>query len=168
MRNGKFVPFDAEGSLRIPADNQLLILDQDLYVFNQSKLTQMFGYDAKKYRIAMEKVLLIKDNFKLSFDEELSWESMLQDKKALVNKLQKLDPTLIKQDELLSHAEELDIEMMTDNDGAIIIMDDKDLTKFINLLNDDYMESALTGVRYEIKSKRPLKITEEAFGKEIV
>ncbi len=168
MRNGKFVPFDAEGSLRIPSDNQLLILDQDLFVFNQSKLTQMFGYDAKKYRIAMEKILLIKENFKLSFDEDLSWESILQDKKAMVNKLQKLDPTLIKQDELLSHAEELDIEMMTDNNGAIIIMDDKDLNKFINLLNDDYMESALTGVRYEIKSKRPLKITEEAFGKEIV
>ncbi len=168
MRRGKFVPFDADGSLRIPADNQLLVLDQDMYVFNQSKLSQLFGYDVKKYRIAMNKVLQINENFKLSFDQELSWEKMLQDKKTLVNKLQKLDPALVKQDELLRHAEELDLDLMTDDNGAIIIMDDKDLGKFINLLNDDYMESPLTGVRYEIKSKRPLKLTEEAFGREVV
>lgn len=46
---------------------------------------------------------------------------------------------------------------MTDDDGAIIIMDSKDLNKFVNLLNDDYVESALTGNRYEIKSKKLLK-----------
>ena len=40
-------------------------------------------------------------------------------------------------------------------------MDDKDLTRFVNLLNDDYMESPLTGIRYEIKSKRELKPADE-------
>lgn len=168
MRGGKFVPFDAEGSLRVPADNQLLILDQDLYVFNQSKLTQMFGYDAKKYRIAMDKIRQINENYTFSFADDQTWEKMLQDKKVLVNKLQKLDPELVKREDLLRHAEELGIEVMTDDKGAIIIMDDKDMAKFITLLNDDYIESPLTGIRYEIKSKRPLKITEEAFGQEIV
>jgi hypothetical protein len=37
------------------------------------------------------------------------------------------------------------------------MMDDKDVSKFVNLLNDDYMESPLTGQRYEILSKRLLK-----------
>ena len=46
---------------------------------------------------------------------------------------------------------------MTDGNGAIIIMDEKDLTKFVNLLNDDYMESPMTGLRYEIIKKRELK-----------
>lgn len=167
MRGGKFVPFDADGSLRIPADNQLLVLDDDIYVFNSSKLVQLFGYDMKKYRLALEKVKAIKDNFTFSFADENNWETMLQDKKTLVNKLQKLDPAGIKQEELLSHAEELGIELITDNDGAIIIMNDKDLTKFVNLLNDDYIESPLTGKRYEITAKRPLKITEELFGQEV-
>ena len=29
-------------------------------------------------------------------------------------------------------------KLMTDDDGSIIIMDDKDLTMFVNLLNEDY------------------------------
>jgi len=50
---------------------------------------------------------------------------------------------------------------MTDESGAIIIMNNRDLNVFVNLLNDDYVESGLTGQRYEIKSKKPLIIKEE-------
>jgi hypothetical protein len=46
---------------------------------------------------------------------------------------------------------------MEDSSGAIIIMDGKDLDKFVNLLNDDYLESGLTGQRYEILRKKPIK-----------
>lgn len=160
VRGGKFVPFDAEGALRIPTDNQLLIVDQDIFVFNQTKLEQLFNYNAKKAAIAEKKVAEIQDNFKLSFEDGASLNSMVMEKKALVNKLQKIDPSNVKQDELLNHAEELGIEMMTDNSGSIIIMDTKDLTKFVNLLNDDYYESPMTGLKYEIKSKKPLKLEE--------
>ena len=82
---------------------------------------------------------------------------MVKGKKTLVNKLQKLDPTITDQTKLLEHADDLGIELMLDDTGAIILMDDKDLNKFVNLLNDDYYESPLTGVRYEIKSKKPIK-----------
>jgi hypothetical protein len=46
---------------------------------------------------------------------------------------------------------------MQDNKGSIIIIDDKDMARFVNLLNDDYMESAMTGQRYEIVKKKLLK-----------
>lgn len=161
IRNGKFVPFDAEGALRVPSDNQLLVLDQDIYVFNAGKLETLFGYNAKKNSIAESKAKMIEENFKLSFAEGLSLQSIIKDKKALINKLQKLDPTAMKQEQLLDHAEEMGLDLMTDESGAIIIMDARDLIRFINLLNDDYMESAVTGLRYEVKSKRPLKIDEE-------
>lgn len=160
VRGGKFMPFDAEGALRIPTDNQILIVDQDIFVFNQTKLEQLFNYNAKKAAIAEKKVAEIQDNFKLSFEEGTTLNSMVMEKKSLVNKLQKIDPSSIKQDELLNHADELGIELMTDNDGSIIIMDTKDLTKFVNLLNDDYYESPMTGLKYEIKSKKPLKLEE--------
>ena len=65
---------------------------------------------------------------------------------------------LFKQEELVSHAEEMGLELMEDTNGAIIIMDDKDLTKFVNLLNEDYYESPMTGMRYEIVKKKPLKL----------
>ena len=161
MRGGKFVPFDADGALRLPADNQLLILDEDIFVFNQSKLEQLFNYNAKKAAIAEKKVTEIQNNFKLSFADGASMNQLVMEKKTLVNKLQKIEPGAVKQEDLLDHAEELGIDMMTDNDGSIIIMDTKDLTKFVNLLNDDYYESPMTGLRYEIKSKKPLKITED-------
>lgn len=161
MRGGKFIPFDAEAALRIPADNQLLIIDQDLYVFSQPRLKQMFAYDAKEAYIAEKRVAEINANFRLSFPEGQSLQTLVEGKKSTIKKLQKINPHSIKQEALVDHANELGIDLMEDDSGAIIIMDDKDLSKFVNLLNDDYMESPLTGERYEIIQKRPLKQTEE-------
>lgn len=157
LRNGKFIPYDAEGSMRIPIDNQLLILEGDIYAFNPAKLSGIFGYDAKKYTIAETKMKLISQYFKLSISQEQTMEEMVKGKKSLVNKLQKVDPTAIQQQSLVNLAEELELPLMTDDNGAIIIMDSKDLSIFINLLNEDYVESSLTGVRYEITGKKPLK-----------
>ena len=161
VRGGKFVPFDAEAALRIPNDNQLLILDDDLYVFSQARLKQLFGYDAKEAMIAEKKVEEINANFRLSFPEGESLQTMVASKKSAVKKLQKIEPGSIKQEQLLDHANELGIDLMEDDAGAIIIMDEKDLGKFVNLLNDDYMESSLTGQRYEIIKKKPLKADED-------
>lgn len=157
LRNGKFVQFDAEGALKIPADNQLLVIEHDIYAFNPAKLSTVFGYDAKKYTIADIKLKLIAQNFRLSISEEQTIEEMVRGKKSVVNKLQKVDPTGITQEDLINHAEELDLPLMVDDKGAIIIMDGKDLSVFVNLLNEDYIESALTGARYEITGKKPLK-----------
>jgi hypothetical protein len=156
----KFESLEDGAALRIPADNQMLIIDDDLYVFNQSKLERLFGYNAKKNAIAEKKVKQIEAHFSLSFGEEQSLQAMIKESKPLINKLQKIDPSAISQDALLEHAEELGIELMTDENGAIIIMDQADLAKFVNLLNDDYIESSLTGLRYEIKSKKLLKPAE--------
>jgi hypothetical protein len=161
LRGGKFVPFDADAAVRVPSDNQLLLLDQDMYVFNQAKLKALFGYDAKEASIAKQKVAEIEDNYKLSFDEGLDMNTLVKNKKATIKKLQKLEVGKVKQDDLLAHADEMGVDLMTDDAGAIIIMDDKDMTKFVNLLNDDYMESPMTGERYEIIKKRILKPEDE-------
>jgi len=161
LRDGKFTAFDADAAIRIPTEPQLLLLDQDLYVFNQTKLKQLFGYDAKEASIAKHKVEEIEQNFRLTYDGENNLQTLVKGKKSIIKKLQKLDVTAIKQDELLSHAEELGIELMQDDSGAIILMDEKDMIKFVNLLNDDYIESSLTGQRYEIVRKKPLKPEEE-------
>lgn len=161
LREGKFVPFDADAALRIGPENHLLILDQDMYVFNQAKLKSLFGYDAKEASIAAHKVREIEENFRLSFAEGMSLQSLVKGNKPVIKKLQKVEPSQIKQDDLVDHAEELGVPIMVDEAGAIIIMDDKDMTRFVNLLNDDYIESPLTGLRYEIKAKRILKPADE-------
>jgi hypothetical protein len=161
LRDNKMVPFDADAALRIPTDNQLLVLDQDLYVFNQAKLKSLFGYDAKESLVAEQKVREIEENFKLSFADGVNMQSLVKGKQATIKKLQKVEPANMKQEDMMDHSDEMGVGLMQDDVGSIIIMDDKDLTRFVNLLNDDYMESPLTGIRYEIKSKRELKPADE-------
>jgi hypothetical protein len=161
MRDGKMVPFDAEAALRIPTDNQLLVLDQDMYVFSQPKLKSLFGYDAKEQSIADSMVREIESNYRLSFAEGLSLQSLVKDNKTAIKKLQNAQPGLVKQEELLEQSDDLGTGLMSDDSGAIIILDEKDMMKFINHMNDDYVESPVTGLRYEIKSKKILKVNEE-------
>jgi hypothetical protein len=161
LRSDKFVPFDAEAAMRLPSDPQLLVLDQDLYVFNQSKLKTLFGYDAKEASIAEAKIKEIEETYRLSFAEGLGIQNLVKGKKATIQKLQKLEVGKVTQEEALKFADDMDLGLMQDDSGAIIIMDDKDLATFVNVLNEDYMESPLTGERYEIIKKRPLKIKDD-------
>lgn len=161
FHEGSFQPFSADAGLRITPDNQVLIIGDEIFAFSESKFERIFGYDAKKHAIAEEKIKQIESHFRLSFSEGTSLDSLVKEKKTLINKLQKLDPTLIEQQPLLDYAEEMEIELMEDEAGAIIMMDGADLTKFVNLLNDDYVTSELTGFKYEIKVKKRLDAPEE-------
>jgi hypothetical protein len=157
MVNGKvFKAFEA-AALKIPHEAHMLVLDQDLYVFNPAKLDRLFSYDGKKNSIAEKKVRQIEEHYKLSFAEGLDLQTAVSGNKSLTNKLQNMEIGELKQEQVINHAEELGVDLMIDEAGVIIIMNQKDLGKFVNLLNDDYMESNLTGQRYEIIRKKPLK-----------
>ena len=71
---------------------------------------------------------------------------------------------------MIDHSDDMGVGLMTDDSGAIIMMDDRDVTRFVNLLNDDYIESPVTGQRYEIIKKKLLKPAdeEEILGREIL
>lgn len=159
MYNGNsFEPFAADAGLRITPDNQVLIVGEDIFVFSETKFIRLFGYDAKKFAVAEEKIAEIEKHFKLVFPEGMTFDALVRDNKGLVNKLQKVDPTMVTQEQVVDHADEMGLELMTDDAaGAIIIMDSKDAAKFVNLLNDDYMTSDMTGLKYELKGKKELK-----------
>ena len=57
----------------------------------------------------------------------------------------------------MQYAEDMALNLMTTDGGAIIIMDNKDLDTFVSLLNDDFMTSELTGFKYEVKGKKLLE-----------
>lgn len=156
--NGEgFEPFSAEVALKVPDDNQVAIIEDTVIIFNQTKFSALFQYDYKAQVIADEKAKELTEKYKLSFAEGLTLNSLLQDRKPLVKKLQALDiPEEMPQSELIDYADQMQLELMTDDDGSIIIMDDKDLTMFINLLSEDYYISPVNGKRYEIKSKKLL------------
>lgn len=161
LEAGRFKEFSAEAALRVPAGNEVLIIEDDIFVFNQSKFERIFNHYAKHQSIALQKVAEIEANFKLSFPEGVTLQTMVKDKKKTITKLQKLNPGLVNQEQLLDHADDMGMELMVDDDGAIIIMDAKDLDTFVNLLNDDYVESPMTGIKYEIKNKKALKPVED-------
>ena len=156
--NGEsFEPFSAEIAIRMPEDNQVAIIDSTVIIFNQSKFEKLFQYDFKTQVIADAKAKELSEKYKLSFAEGLTLNSLLQDRKPLLKKLQALDiAEEMSQDKLIDYADEMQLELMTDEDNSIIIMDDKDLSMLVNLINEDYYISPVNGKRYEIKSKKLL------------
>lgn len=156
FREGKFGAFQAEVGLKIPTDNQVLIIDKDIFVFNQSRFEKLFNYDYKKQAIADSKVEEIEKQYDLSFPEGMDLQSLVRERKKIVNKLQKMEIGEVTQEQAVEYADEMQLELMTDDNGAIIIMDGNDLDTFVNLINEDYITSKVTGRRYEIKSKKLL------------
>ena len=156
--NGEgFEPFTAELAIKMPDDNQVAIIEDTIIIFNQSKFENLFQYDYKSQVIADTKAKELEEKYKLHFAEGLTLNALLQDRKPLIKKLQDMDiAEEMPQDKLIDYADEMQLELMTDDDNSIIIMDDKDLTMFVNLLNEDYYISPVNGKRYEIKSKKLL------------
>ena len=156
FKDGKFGQFSAEVGFKVPDDNQVLIIGGDIFAFNPSKFERMFGYEYKKQVIADKKVAEIEQQYKLSFPEGLDLNALVKERKKTINKLQKLEIGEVGQEQVLDYADEMQLELMSDDNGAIIIMDGNDLDMFVNLINEDYIESKITGKRYEIKSKKLL------------
>ena len=129
----------------------------EIFVFSESKFERLFGYSAKKFAVAEEKIKEIEKHFKLKMPDGMTLSDLARDNKTLINKLQKVDPEMTTQEKLVDQADEMELELMSDEaTGEIILMDAKDATKFVDLLNDDYLTSQMTGVKYIVKSKKPL------------
>lgn len=155
--NGEsFEPLTADVAIKVPDGNETAIVDGQIVIFNQPKFEKLFQYDYKSQVISEQKAKELQDAYSLSFPEGLTLNSLLEDKKPLIKKLQNITVGEMKQDQLLDYADEMQLELMTDDDGKIIIMDDKDLGMFVNLLSEDYFVSPVNGRRYEIKSKKLL------------
>lgn len=156
-----FAPFEPEIGVKLPSDNQVLIVGKDIFVFNQPKFEKLFQYEYKKQLIADKKIEEILAAYKLSLPENVDLQTLIKDKPGVVNKLQKLEVGSISQDQAIDYADTMQLDLMTDDNNAIIIMDGRDLDMFVNLINEDYITSELTGKRYVIKSK---KLLDEAEG----
>ena len=155
--NGEsFEPLTADLAIKVPEGNETAIVDGTIVIFNQSKFEKLFQFDYKQQLISEQKAKELEETYKLSFPEGLTLNALLEDKKPLVKKLQAVEIGEMTQEQLLDYADEMQLELMTDDQNRIIIMDDKDLHMFVNLLSEDYFVSPVNGRRYEIKSKKLL------------
>ncbi|MBR5418986.1 DUF4868 domain-containing protein [Candidatus Saccharibacteria bacterium] len=155
--NGEsFEPLTADLAIKVPEGNETAIVDGTIVIFNQSKFEKLFQFDYKQQVISEQKAKELEEAYKLSFPEGLTLNALLEDKKPLVKKLQAVEIGEMTQEQLLDYADEMQLELMTDDQNKIIIMDDRDLNMFVNLLSEDYFVSPVNGRRYEIKSKKLL------------
>ncbi len=155
--NGEsFEPLTADLAIKVPEGNETAIVDGTIVIFNQSKFEKLFQFDYKQQVISEQKAKELEEAYKLSFPEGLTLNALLEDKKPLVKKLQNVEIGEMSQEQLLDYADEMKLELMTDDQNKIIIMDDRDLNMFVNLLSEDYFVSPVNGRRYEIKSKKLL------------
>lgn len=155
--NGEsFEPLAADVAIKVPDGNECVITDGHIIIYNQAKFEKLFQYDYKHQLISEQKAKELEEAYSLSFPEGLTLNALLEEKKPLVKKLQAVEIGEMKQAELLDYADKMQLELMTDDQGKIIIMDDRDLGMFVNLLSEDYFISPVNGRRYEIKSKKLL------------
>ena len=117
-----FEPFSAEVALKMPEDNQVAIVEGTIVIFNQTKFENLFQYDYKSQVIADAKAKELTEKYHLSFAEGLTLNNLLQDRKPLVKKLQALDiAEEMSQEQLIDYADEMQLELMTDDDGSILL-----------------------------------------------
>ncbi len=156
-QDGKLSALEPAAAFKIATDNQVLIVDQQIFAFNPKKFEAIFSYSYKKQAIADKKVEQILDRYQLNFPEGQDLNTMIAGRAKSINKLQNLELGAKTQEEIVQYSENMALDLMTADDGAIIILDGRDVDTFVSLLNDDYMTSDLTGLRYEIKGKKLLK-----------
>jgi len=127
-----------------------------IFAFSPKKFEAMFGYAYKQQAIADKKVAQILERYQLNFPEGQDLNTLISGRTKTINKLQDLELGTKTQEEIVSYSEDMALDLMSSDDGAIIIMDGHDVDTFVSLLNDDYMTSDLTGLKYEIKGKKML------------
>lgn len=174
-QDGKMREFEPQSAFKIPTDSQVLIArrhfrenqpsltkedaadDSDLiFAFAPKKFAAMFGYNYKTQAIADKKVAEIAQKYRLNFPEGQDLNSLVAGRNTTIAKLQNLEIGTKTQEELVDYADQMDLDLMTADDGAIIIMDGKDVDTFVGLLDDDYLTSDLTGLKYQVKAKKLL------------
>jgi hypothetical protein len=155
-KSGKLEEFKAATAFKIPTDNQVLMADDRIFAFAPKKFSAMFGYTYKEQAIADKKVEQILSRYQLNFPEGQDLNSLVAGRTKTINKLQNLELGTKTQEEIINYVEEMALDLMSADDGAIIIMDGHDVDTFVGLLNDDYMTSDLTGLKYEVRAKKLL------------
>ena len=156
LKGESFEPFAADIAIRIPDRNEVAIIDGNIAIFDQAKFEKLFDYNLKMQTLAEGKAKALTEKYDLSLPEGLTLDALLLDKKPLLKKLEKFDDFEMTKKQLLDYADEMALDLMTDDNGKVIIMDGRDMTMFVNLLSEDYFVSPVNGKRYEIKSKKLL------------
>lgn len=151
-----------EATLKAPRGNQVMISGDTVYILDYPKFVNLFNHNIQDDTLLDANIALIERRFKLSYPEGLNMKDIAKRSKKLTQKLLRADPDSITQEALLDQADEYGLALMTDDAGALIIMDSRDALMFANLLNDDYVKSDMTHKRYLTTKKEEVDEADES------
>jgi hypothetical protein len=151
------------GSFKMPGDNQVLIVDGSVFAFNRSKFASLFNVDVKRLALIRSQAEVIDKHFRLAMPDLIGEFSFaVEGSSTNIKKLLAVDTdNLIDQEQVFEIADQMQLELMADDNGAIILMDGKDVGVFLDIINDNYVKG-VTGQPYLAKSKKPLEVTDES------
>lgn len=160
FKDGSFGPHMADATLKMPVDNQVLIVDKSIFVFDHTKFEKLFMYEARKIALAEAIGSKIDERYKLNMPTiGQGFAFMARETPGLMKKLLQVDIDLMDQESVLDTVDKLGVSLMTSDMGEIILMDKADVSTFLDLLNDNYVVGA-TDQHYIAKSKKPFESAE--------
>lgn len=153
--DGQLEGMQPDVALKVPVDNQVLITNGDIFIFNEAKFIKLFNYDIQLILATDERGKAMTEHFKLSMPQLFDdFAVFVRESKANIKKLMSVDMALLpSQETVMDIADSMAIELMTDDAGAIILFDSKDVGVFLDIVNDNYLTSE-TGNSYLAKSKK--------------
>lgn len=159
VEGGKIRALQEDIAFKLPPENHVLIVNKDIFAFSPSKFEQLFEYDARKIAVVEQKGKEIEEQFKLSYPGTigLDFAYMVRQSKTLINKMQTVDPLRFRQEDVIQLIDDMALELMVDDEGKIIIMEEKDLSQFLSIINDDYVRGIGTDVQYIAKTKKMIE-----------
>lgn len=153
INKGKLEALEPDVVFKVPLDEQVLIAGDDVYVFNMAKFIKLFEHDATQDVLLANKIAEIESTFDLNYPEGLNLSALAKSKKMLAEKLLRVNPRQFSLEQILEQADKFGLALMTDDAGRIIIMDARDATIFADLLNDEYVDSDMSGRHYRALKK---------------
>lgn len=147
-----------KAAFKVPSDNETLLIGNDIFIFNQSKFEKMFNYEWAKLNKADIKAKEFAKKFRINVSSNMTGiESFFRESKPLLNKFLKTDIKSVDQSKVMDVANDMGLDLMESDDGAVILQDKTDLNKVLDIINDNYFEGHTTGNLYVAGSKRKVK-----------
>lgn len=152
---GRLTDLEADTAFKVAPESQVLVVGAWVYVFSHSKFLSLFKQDPLTDVVVRRVSERLMKQYKLALPEGLSMEHLIDHNQSLAKALTRLDvEALPSLDDVVQHADDTGLALMTDNNGGIIIMDNRDAMMFVNILADNYVDSGLTGAHYLATSKK--------------
>jgi len=161
--NGELQLMQPDVVVKMPLDNQVIAIGGELFIFNEPKFVKLFSYDLQTILETDSRAKQLEKQYRLNIPEIMLGDlgQYIRDKGSNVKKLLEVNMAkLPDQETLLNVADAMAVELMTDDLGAIILYDNADVGKLLDLINDNYLSSE-TGAHYLAKSKKSLDPEDE-------